>query len=925
MAEGGTIAGEPFEEVLKFRVSIDSPGFHMINVLSTLVAEYWETAPSLSYSQVQEDIHWFLDLPSYMTLEEIMQNCNSVYDYFDPRLFVMEANQVGYDAFFDLLLNEIDARQKHPFLSLGLGTTCTSILSGISGYLIDGLVAGLLQGDLAKKCYGGNYDGLFLQMLLTGGDAKGVQLDYIVDKLTEMDAKLDTIIGMLDDIKAAVNDACARLEIKIEMVKHHMILVEEERHIAGPIEDICDAVTTTEFLGKYKGYFNPATRKLQELDPQQKKTFKVTLEEDCNSFLGGGNDDVYKRMLAIKNAVLNPSGARNLTILQAITDVILDKILLTADWDRVNDGYLVLEAKFLNYTYWQLQGWKVFAEAYHVLHPDKIEPWVEIRIEEFRESLEMQTNAFLQQAERIVLNATFDTLEKEFPNGGTERILARARFIANLITGCNGSLTARVASRPDDSAPRLSFRGEKQTYEKEKEDFHTDLYGFRYMMWELGDHCYTVKTDNMYKLLTYNWTEDVVPGTYTEENTKSAVEIKLYDQKFKPIAESELNHVFARSVSMNPWGTYLRVDAGGGGYFLKAKDKDLWMTASNEKIFFSSDENEKTAVYFEEYETDAPKEPTQENVKVRVDGCGYIVIGDDKKAVTCENQASATKLQLVHIGESSEQGSRTGQNEIALRQEIISGKDDDSQEKTSSSVAYFYLYPKLGYPYGFWGHSLIEEDNGYSKSLTDVNCWRKGEYKEDIGYGINVDPKYYLWHMPREPFEPATISVKTTIAGQFKGAHYESYTWLCHLQGSVYLHIKLPVWYQSEMPDKTVVPFVLQFDWGGYVTTDLGYKDISWGDFKATTLEDPIFYEPEQEKKHTVKGSGHKEFNYKEKDKYIEHEYRLFDARVCSWLGGPKKTESASYTGPDVPKNLYRSTIGFKCNKFDVRIVTRRE
>ena len=115
VVRGGNFDGNPFDGTLKYWVDGRDSDFYSVNSLTTLIAEYEQEHPELTSDMIYEDIRRFLEIPSYVPLEYVMQNSDINSAYFDEALFLQEASQYGYDSFMAMLLEEIAIGETHPF------------------------------------------------------------------------------------------------------------------------------------------------------------------------------------------------------------------------------------------------------------------------------------------------------------------------------------------------------------------------------------------------------------------------------------------------------------------------------------------------------------------------------------------------------------------------------------------------------------------------------------------------------------------------------------------------------------------------------------------------------------------------------------------------------------------------------------------
>jgi len=414
---GGIKGNWPFFGKIKFWLHQYGGGYFQINSLTTLVAEYAQSNPGLAYDRALEDVREFLEIPPEMPMESQINACDLLNLSFSSELFFDEAVKYRhrifeYDDFVLSLIDEMSVGERHPFkVSKGGSGTATAVFEMVD--LFSGLISGLSTGlnwDMAKKFYGGDTTGWFVDMLISGGDATGAKLDYIINKVDAMDAKLDIVIKSLDNITAqltVIKEAIKKIYAKLEEMKAFI----EEKHI----------ITQSQFVTNiYSTGFIFQARKLHEkfgtnIPPNENETLKTKFATPLV-----GTEGVLAHGTNIYDRLVKPEGYLDLLCAALETTV------------RANNlspflAYQYMEGKYAYYLRILQQALQAYVEATHYL---KLSP---VQYESQRDKwIKGLTDKFLECVNRFVLSTRVGTISTEFsPGSESGRILARAYALAD--------------------------------------------------------------------------------------------------------------------------------------------------------------------------------------------------------------------------------------------------------------------------------------------------------------------------------------------------------------------------------------------------------------------------------------------------------------------------------------------------------------
>jgi len=400
--------GEPFDyEVKRYIYNFNEEYLYKLNAITTLMTEYHDRHPNLSFAEVGEVVAKHLSLPETEDINDIIYcsewHCNSFSHY-----EFMKAAQAagGFTEFIEQSCSEMDLFGS-PILPPGFYTVPMPVYSSADSSISSSLFSKSMGELLGGVAYGVGKEagGLLLNLVFQGlgtdsrfGDLEN-SLNEIENNLEQIQESLDTLI---DNLEIDTN------ELETQIVS----------------QNVSDAINSIE--DKFD------TLLLYSNNP--KSLTKASVENFAENILGAW--DISKEVANINTGII-PNIGNNKGLLDLWTDFFLFQ-------GRVDDGmlmgyYLTLEQYFSELLFHQFKGVNLVVEALdydHQYEPGDRSLGAQFIEDFFHEKLKEQTDNFMKNVTRLVVNNCDFYSANDFMNGGvSQRIIARANWFTTQVLG----------------------------------------------------------------------------------------------------------------------------------------------------------------------------------------------------------------------------------------------------------------------------------------------------------------------------------------------------------------------------------------------------------------------------------------------------------------------------------------------------------
>lgn len=191
IVKGGMSNGTPMDGVLRSDIG---PGIKIIsrvgvNPATTLVSLTRKRNAMLSLSEATEKVRRFLDIPQGIDLGWDFKQSQ-----FSGKKFLEEAKSLGgQDAFFSILMSQMDSGQTHSFLSpvfqSGIGDAVSFATEGIANGFFGSAGSAVFGGFMSLIGLGGNPD----KAALEAAQQEMAKLNQLSTKLDDLDKHISTI------------------------------------------------------------------------------------------------------------------------------------------------------------------------------------------------------------------------------------------------------------------------------------------------------------------------------------------------------------------------------------------------------------------------------------------------------------------------------------------------------------------------------------------------------------------------------------------------------------------------------------------------------------------------------------------------------------------------------------------------------------
>jgi len=117
---GGTFNGQAFDGHVKANIREFNPEKHYnVNDITTILAAYFERHPELSFEDVKAKLAYYLDIPEYWTLDEVIDFLDYYTEPFSPEKFIKaieeEFGTIKFDDFIDLVVEDMEEGNQWSF------------------------------------------------------------------------------------------------------------------------------------------------------------------------------------------------------------------------------------------------------------------------------------------------------------------------------------------------------------------------------------------------------------------------------------------------------------------------------------------------------------------------------------------------------------------------------------------------------------------------------------------------------------------------------------------------------------------------------------------------------------------------------------------------------------------------------------------
>jgi len=411
VATGGTVNNTTFiGEIARTVYNDEERDYYDLNAISTLVDAYLMEHPEIPYATVTEAVKDFLGVPEYMNLDLVIDSASYYRDIFHHELFMLHAGSYeNFDAFIDLLVEEIDSGGQRIFATAG---------GGGGGPFVD-ILAAIAQGLAESLPFVGPVAGK-----LTGWALHEMGYKDTGARLEEISDKLDMVLGAVRRIETQINNMRKQLTViqkALEQLEVDVSELAEEIELANAIAVI------DESYDELRRLINQETVDMNDLQALRNSI----LDPGSGVLLAMNKIDVF---VAGQHFPLTKPG-----ILEWLTKDIIVHLpsyeLSQKAWiayEKNNDRTLIdeylntlfnnfiqyyetLENYFLRFLSSQVKGVNLIVEAYHFKNQTSAAQDYVINI--FVPRLKEQTETFMRCVETLIFNA-HPTLFAEFPNMG---------------------------------------------------------------------------------------------------------------------------------------------------------------------------------------------------------------------------------------------------------------------------------------------------------------------------------------------------------------------------------------------------------------------------------------------------------------------------------------------------------------------------
>ncbi len=389
-ASGGKIDNEPFTGTIVRKVqNYSEEGYYHLNAITTLIKEYLDKHPEMTYVEAQEAVKDFLDVPDFIEMDLVVDSAVYYQGIFDHQYFMLQAEEhADFDTFIDVLSEEIDQDGKRLFIAAGAGAPSAPVLQAYKD-----LATGLGKG-IAEK-FGGPVGGAVAGWVFS--DVFGIKsaeqkdLDEIKQRLEEQNRQLREIRAQIASLKEQVRQLEEKLDAELRQLG--FTLMSKEANIAVDNiqirHDLLIGYSDPEYVEALKqdeARYNDIIHQINNLADQITSTDAGTWH-DLNTIhenlitTGGtwGMLDLWK-----KATITNYNKTHKSTELSGLTSQVYGE-----SWAFYNK-YLMA----------QLQGYTLLMEAYHARNDI---PGAETAFKHMNETITEQVLQFRPLLEQEIL------------------------------------------------------------------------------------------------------------------------------------------------------------------------------------------------------------------------------------------------------------------------------------------------------------------------------------------------------------------------------------------------------------------------------------------------------------------------------------------------------------------------------------------
>ncbi|MCW3975537.1 MAG: hypothetical protein NWE86_04770 [Candidatus Bathyarchaeota archaeon] len=358
VASGGTIDNEPFNGTIVRAVhNYSEIRYYHLNAITTLIKEYLDKHPEMTYVEAQEAVKDFLGVPDLIDMDLVVDSAVYYHGIFDHEYFMFKAEEHGdFDTFIDALLEGIDRGDQQVFVAAGGIGGPTDSRAILGDYKDLAVALGKGVADKFGGPIGGAVAGWVLSDIFGVKSAEQKDLDEIKQRLEEQNRQLKEIRAQIDALKDQVR--LLEEELKASLRELGFTFMSKEADTAVDNikirHDLLIGYSDPEYIESLKqneAQYNDIMHQINNLVDQITSTDAGTWH-DLNTIhenlisTGGtwGMLDLWK-----KATINNINKTHQPTELAGLTDQVYEE-----SWAFYN-RYLMA----------QLQGYTLLMEAYH--------------------------------------------------------------------------------------------------------------------------------------------------------------------------------------------------------------------------------------------------------------------------------------------------------------------------------------------------------------------------------------------------------------------------------------------------------------------------------------------------------------------------------------------------------------------------------